>query len=284
LLKLFPDLTRSEAESFVRAGLSDSEIESLLKWLEQQRIPIPEVEQLFDDYPEYGETIRELLMAGFSPDQIRALFAAGLTDKDIENLIKYLRSTPEQSLEALLQILEDYGNKDGADIIMSLSQVLNQLMTNPNFSTDPKIVSGFQQVVTDILSNSSKTSGALFALMVMLDNLPNISMVEDVRPNGREGVDIVLKNGDVIECKNYNLLSNYYRYNWADVLSKLRAQLTYDVGAYPGTVDVCFNSLDFPQPLSADDLQLLRNDIQSIEQIAPGRIIVTFDPPVPGLP
>ena len=229
------------------------------------------------------DQIKALLKAGLSVSDIMALFRGGMTYTDVENLIAHMRATPDESVAAIEAILETYGAKNGADILFSLSQVLNELMTNPNFATDPRIIPGFQQIVTDILSNSSKTKGALFALLVMLGHLNDVSFVEDIRANGREAVDIVLKDGSVMECKDYDLLSWWYTNNWDKTLAKLELQVEYDLKTYTGNVYVTFDSLNLPDPLSPDQVTRVQEIIHDLEEIDP-RIRVIFEPPRPDLP
>lgn len=229
------------------------------------------------------DQIKALLKQGLTVHDIMALFRGGMNYTDVANLIAYLRTTPEASVAAIEDILDTYGDKNGGDILFSLSQVLNHLMTNPAFSTDPRIIPGFQQVVTDILSNSSKTKGALFALLVMMTHLNDISFVEDIRANGREAVDIVLKDGSVMECKDYDLLSWWYTNNWEKTLAKLEGQVEYDLRTYSGEVFVTFDSLNLPDPLSPDQAARIEEIIHDLEEIDP-RVKVIFEPPRTDLP
>ncbi|GCE30122.1 hypothetical protein KDA_56060 [Dictyobacter alpinus] len=178
LAKDFPDIDPDFIKMLIKKGLSDAQIREILVGFTGKKLPdVP----LTPDQKTMVETLKTTFPDA-DPAFLAALIGSGLSLEQASNLLANHRQE-----------------------VPYLTQLYAQLANIP----------GIEKVLRDMGVQDSKYAGSTYQMLWVLAHLAahkdNILRVEDHDAGGKSAADVVLKNGDVIDLKNYGWYKGYYK-------------------------------------------------------------------------
>lgn len=197
------------------------------------------------------------------------------TEEDLDQIIASadIDDPGEIDKAILAEAIENYGDAvaDFVDAYSDSPEYADAILDTLNQLAD---IEGMDGVLQDLISGDTKGTGADFQLSYAFNHADEIAAVDvpfayqaqDGHVYGREGIDVLNKDGSVTELKAFDFGSSYYSSHAEQVAESVVGQAMARLDAGATSVDVVFSGWDGPMPSTlADALN------EAIEEMADAR-------------
>jgi len=197
------------------------------------------------------------------------------TEEDLDQIIASagIEDPGEIDKAILAEAIENYGDAvaDFVDAYSDSPEYADAILDTLNQLAD---IEGMDGVLQDLINGDTKGTGADFQLSYAFNHADEIAAVDvpfayqaqDGHVYGREGIDVLNKDGSVTELKAFDFGSSYYSSHAEQVAESVVAQAMARLDAGATSVDVVFSGWDGPMPSTlADALN------EAIEEVADAR-------------